>query len=174
VTATIFAASILFGGVTQLAPGVVPAEQRGLDDYQIVWPQRWEFFTNLTGRQYIVAYKVQPDEVTMTSITHRHVWDEGLGGLSRVDAARALGTAQLAREVPDPFWQTCGEPDPTNCGRQLNMAKSYRVRNFSQLRSLCGRIVIAVENGTLVTPRGFAEEPQGVHRMAVVDLACAN
>jgi sporulation delaying protein SdpA len=174
VTATIFLASILIGTVTQLAPALFSEEQWGLDGYQIIWPQRWEFFTNLTGRQYIVAYKVLPSEMTMTPITQRQVWDEGLGGLNRVDAAKALGTAQLARDIPDQFWQTCSESDPTGCSRQLNMTKSYQVKNFSGLRSLCGKVVLAVENGTLVTPRGFSEEPQGVHRMAVVDLTCAN
>ncbi len=151
--------------------GLLPGTAvRKLDAYRVLWPQRWTFFTGL-GRDVVVAYRVGDDGL-LTRAHERVRWTDEVGGLGRAGESRLVEVRRVAFEVPDRYWQRCGQLVDGRCQFQPDFAHPYRVENPLPGAGLCGRVAVAVERVTPPTVGHLPAPPRHVYRIAVVELRC--
>jgi hypothetical protein len=142
-----------------------------LTAYRVLWPQNWSFFTHLNEDQ-IVAYRVLPGTPRLRSLTDRQTWVEHQGGLNRIGHAQALEVREIARRIPDRYWQVCERDSTADCENDLDESLLYRVERRVSASKLCGSMAIAVERAVLPAPRRLPETPRRLYRIALVDLRC--
>jgi hypothetical protein len=132
---------LVVAAATQLPASMVPgwlSDQR--DTYQLLWPQRWVFFTAV-GSVTVGVYRpdgYQPVTVQLASARN-------LGGLSRREYATILEAAILARSVPAERWRDCGRPAVADCADRLAGAQVTAVDSRAAWRPLCGSVVFTRE-----------------------------
>ncbi|MFD6072309.1 hypothetical protein [Amycolatopsis lurida] len=165
--------SIVIACVAQFGVAGVPAELRDrLDAYRVLWPQEWDFFTGL-DKHSVVAYQVG-DDGRLSRLHERQIWDRQFAGLNREYDLYTNETWQIARRVPDRYWQTCGRAGEARCEKVPDLAAVYRMENQSGHPRLCGRSVIGVES-TLPSAGGRAPDgPLVARRVVIVDLRCGH
>jgi hypothetical protein len=173
VTLVVLGFSFVIACLAQFDVVGVPVELRArLDTYRVLWPQEWDFFTGL-DRDSVVAYRTG-DDGRLSRLHERQVWDRQLAGLNREYDLYTNETWQIARRIPDRYWQACGQAGEARCERVPDLALVYRMENLSKHPRLCGRSVIGLER-TLPSVGGRAPDgPLVAHRVVAVDLRCGH
>ena len=132
--------------------------------YQLLWPQRWAFFT-AEGAVTVGAYRLGRDGRTYESEIQPLTSARNLGGLSRREYATILVAATLADRIPPGQWRACGGPSVAACAGPLAEAPVTRMGDRSPGPPFCGTVVFTRE-------RSFAEAWQ-VESVARAQLVCA-
>jgi len=152
---------LVVAAATQLPASMVPGwlgDQR--DTYQLLWPQRWVFFT-AEGSVAVGVYRPGG----YTPVTAPLSSARNLGGLSRQGYATILEAAILAGSVPAARWRACGRPALADCADRLAGAPVTTVESRVAWRPLCGAVVFTRE---LLVAGGWQ-----VQSAAPAELACA-
>lgn len=139
--------------------------------YRVLWPQNWSFFTHLNEDE-IVAYRVSRSTLRLEPLSERQTWAEHGWGLSRIGDAQALEVREVARRIPDRYWQICTRDVAVDCVDEMDETLLYQAERRVSSGRLCGPLAIAVERADLPAPRQLAETPRRLHRVALVDLRC--
>lgn len=154
-TATALAAAFLIALVAQYGPGGLRAK---LDAHLAFWPQQWSFFTGL-DRDVVTGYHVLDETGRLSA------FDDGwYEGFTRTSHARTQDIRQMARRVPDEYWQLCAGIIEARCTEAVDNRLVFLVVNRARRTELCGRIALAVER---------PNRPEHADRIAFVDMICA-
>lgn len=141
-----------------------------LDAYRVLWPQEWVFFIGL-DKDSVVAYRTGADD-RLVRLRERHVWDRQLGGFNREYDVYTSEVRQIARRIPDRYWQECGPGAEVRCEKVPDPALVYRTENPLEQPRLCGSAVIAIERASPSETGPGAGGPWAAYRVASVDLRC--
>lgn len=158
-TALVLVAGFMLGWAAQFG---VP----GLGGFAAMWPQKWVFFIEF-DKNSVAAYRVAGAGRALAPLE-----DIGRGGLGRAAESRLIEAWYLARLVPEDHWQGCARLQPTDCGLDLDLDRTYRMSNHDRGSHLCGRLAFSVEKADVPPAGQLPASPTRVHRIAVVDLDC--
>jgi hypothetical protein len=139
-----------------MVPGWLSAQR---DPYQLLWPQRWVFFT-AEGSVTVGVYRpdgYQPMTAPLSSARN-------LGGLSRQEYSTILEAAVLAGSVPAERWHDCGRPAVADCADRLAGAPVTSLDSRKAWRPLCGAVIFTRER--------LVAGAWQVQSAAPADLAC--
>ena len=172
VTAIVLVFSFAVSCLAQFGGGPVFGGMRArLGAYQVVWPQEWVFFTGDLDKDTVVAYRTGVDG-HLDRRFERPVWDGQRGGLDRGLDVASSEAWDIARRVPDRYWQSCGNTPEVPCERVPDRTPVFRLNALSRESRLCGALVLALEH---VTPSGSGRLPDGPwmpYRVAAVEVRC--
>ncbi|MFI5593252.1 hypothetical protein ACIA5G_49965 [Amycolatopsis sp. NPDC051758] len=155
-----FGGDSVFGGV-----------RARLGAYQVVWPQEWVFFTGT--KDTVVAYQAGADR-HLGRRFERQVWDGQRGGLDRGLDVASSQAWDIARRIPDRYWQSCGSTVEALCEQLPDPTLVFRLNALSREPRLCGPLVLALEH---VTQSGSGRLPDGPwlpYRAAAVNVRCGD
>ncbi|MFC0432219.1 hypothetical protein [Kutzneria buriramensis] len=173
-TLTILLVSLLISMLAQWGGGIAPdLVGDHLGAYAVIWPQGWSFFTDLSGKNVLTAYRVSPDGMRLTLETQRQEWSDFTWGLDRAGDSAAFEITQLAQEVPDRYWRACEAANPAECGPFLPTSSNLALTNSSTTPTLCGPTVIAIDRPNFPPSGDLPTSPRRVARVALVNLTCA-
>ncbi|MEV8509155.1 hypothetical protein AB0368_30560 [Actinoplanes sp. NPDC051475] len=152
---------LVVAAATQLPASIAPGWLSGQrDTYQLLWPQRWVFFT-AAGSVTVGVYRpggYEPVTAPLSSARNR-------GGLSRQEYATVLEAATLAGSVPAARWRDCGRPALTDCADRLAGAPVTTLDSRVAWRPLCGAVVFTRER--------LVADAWQVQSFTPAELACA-
>ncbi|MGW4063509.1 hypothetical protein ACWEGE_34840 [Amycolatopsis sp. NPDC004747] len=173
-TAVVLVFSFAVSCFVQFGGGPVFGDLRArLGAYQVVWPQEWVFFTGNLDKDTVVAYQAGADG-HLGRRFERQVWDGQRGGLDRgIDVATSEAW-DIARRIPDRYWQSCGNTPEARCERLPDPALVFPLKALSAQPRLCGALVLALEH---VVPSGAGRLPDGPwlpRRAAAVNVRCGD
>lgn len=168
-TGTLLVTSLVIALVAQLDLG--PASSR-LAGYQVLWPQKWWFFTGL-DKATLVAYQVDPAVDDLKPRDGRHGRAERLLGLNRIDDVRQVEVLPLGRLVPSRYWQTCKHEQLTACADELDRSLSYRMRNPARRPAICGSTALVTERTAIPAPHVLPDRLNRVIQIALTEVECS-
>ncbi|MEV5716999.1 hypothetical protein AB0L41_24160 [Amycolatopsis mediterranei] len=173
-TATVLVFSFAVSCFVQFGGGPVFDGMRArFGAYQVVWPQEWVFFTGNLDKDTVVVYRAGPDG-RLGRRFEREVWDDQRGGLDRARTGDSSAAVDIARRIPDRYWQSCGKTVEARCEQLPDPVLVFRMNALSRQPRLCGALVLALEH---VTPSGSGRLPDGPwvpYRVAAVDVRCGD
>lgn len=149
---------LVVAAATQLPASGRLSGQR--DTYQLLWPQRWVFFT-AAGSVTVGVYRPGGYEPVTAPLSSAR----NLGGLSRQEYATILEAATLAGSVPAARWRDCGRPAVADCADRLAGAPVTTLDSRVAWRPLCGAVVLTRER--------LVAGAWQVQSAAPAELACA-
>lgn len=167
-TGTLLVTSLLIAVVAQLGSG---AGTDRLAGYEVLWPQRWWFFTGL-GENEFVAYRIEATE-DLNPRDERHRRAERLFGLNRIDDVRETEVLPIGRLVPSRYWQTCGQAELIACSAGLDRSLSYRLRNPARRPTICGSTAVVARRAIAREPGVLPDKRKQVVKVALTDVECA-
>ncbi|GIH98204.1 SdpA family antimicrobial peptide system protein [Planobispora takensis] len=141
--------------------------------YQVVWPQRWYFFSNAPESEAVVAYRVNTARADMEPATWLHMSHENLWGLLRVADSQMVEAAYLARRIPAAQWSVCNGSPSRDCRHESLKQGVHALVNDFPRPTLCGVVVLAYERPKQWTPGGrYGADAREPARVSAQRLDC--
>ncbi len=113
--------------------------------YRALWPQGWDFFVTEPTRSVVVAYRPDPAGIAV-AVGQRQMAARNLWGLSALKSAQDIEVANLAGAIPAGSWSGCTTVAPDQCLRDAAALSPYPARNSAAIPTLCGEVLLAVED----------------------------
>jgi hypothetical protein len=145
--------------------------RHGAKGYAAIWPQGWSFFTGLDKNQMIDAYTIAPNGTLGAAENQRSGWSDQDWGLNRTRDSVSAQFVRLAQQIPQQYWQQCGDAVPSSCHVRLAASDEFAVRGGS-VPGLCGLDAVSVDLPGTSKTGYLPTSPRTVYRVAVVNLAC--
>lgn len=164
-TLALLVVSLAIACATQVS-GNVELERRSAV-YTVLWPQGWNFFTDLGTKSVLSAYRADSG---FRSQTQRQSWSDRQWGLNRSGEAAAWEITELAGQIPQAVWRRCDAVTVDGCESQRSTP--YALTNWSSAPTLCGPLVITVEHPNFPVGATMPAEPRRIYVVAEVEVAC--
>jgi hypothetical protein len=162
-TAAMLLASLTAAVVIQFSPGSARVDGGSAGNpYELIWPQRWTFYTNLTARPSVSIYKVGTVDGADLRIVSRPAEEGRLWGLNRIGDMEFLLGSRLMDRIPDPDRITCHSRDLQGCLSRHQPATFARVEDFDVPGVWCGTAAVVRDR----------PDRSGVREIALVEAEC--
>ncbi|MFI6479284.1 hypothetical protein ACIBH1_15225 [Nonomuraea sp. NPDC050663] len=161
--ATLIALTVISASaaVAQSHASVVPSWlKRARSSFELIWPQRWSFFSREGTAPFTVAYSLEGGR--FRPIVNRQASAELWWGIRRSGtefSVRALGAS-----IPNRYWYVCTADDIGYCRSVVAAVEPFEFLVPAGSSLPCGRSVFARKR-----PSG---DGLRVHQIAVVKLSC--